>query len=90
MNKSVKIYNYLKQPTEVVIPKIKSVVLIICKIISGDEVLTVYYKDKTSKIFDSGEYTRSASYYDGEIVIPVERLDEFSEIKNPYNLFEKF
>lgn len=90
MNKKVILYDYRDTPKEVEIENIEDVVLIKCKVLAGDELLEVYYKDNFIPVrFDSSE-NRIEDFDDGEVEIPVDKLDEFSKITNSYDMLHHF
>lgn len=90
MNKKVTIYNYERRPMEIEIPDFDKVVSIFCEVITGDEILHVYYIDGKEKEFDSCPAGRCLNFHDGEVVIPLDKLDEFSSIHYSYDMLEHF
>jgi len=89
MTKKITIYNYLKKPCEIVIDGIENIVTIRCAVITGDEVLLVEYDNGIQAIYDSSIYQnslRSEDSFDGEVIIPVDALDCFSSIIDPYEM----
>lgn len=89
MDKRLTIYDYNDTPVEIIIPNYKDVIAALCEVISGDEVLTITYKDGSHKTYDSSD-CRLHGYYDGEVEIPLEHLDEISTIPNSYDMLEHF
>jgi len=89
MNKQLTIYDYSDTPVEIIIPNYEDVVAASCEVISGDEILTITYKDGSHKTYDSCD-CRLHGYYDGEVDIPLERLDEISTIPHSYDMLEHF
>jgi len=89
MDKHLIIYDWDRMPVEIVIPNYEDVIAASCKVLSGDEVLTITYKDGSQKTYDSSD-TRSHDYYDGEVRIPLEHLDEISGIPKSYDMLEHF
>ena len=90
MNKKLTIYNYQDKPVEIEIPNFENVAGATCEVISGDEVLTVRYKDGTEKEFDSYPGGRLHGYYDGNVDIPLDKLDDISTIPNSYAMLEHY
>ena len=80
MDKQIFIRDYSDKQIPVVIENIEDIVKIQIEILTGDEVMTVIYKDGTSQEFDSSG-NRILSFYDGKYTITVEQLDEFSEFE---------
>lgn len=64
----VTIYNYREQPTEIEVGDIERIKSMDVSVISGDEVLTVEYKDSTVDEFDSC-WDRCICDYEGTYVI---------------------
>ena len=89
MDKHLIIYDYICTPVEIVIPNYENVVAASCEVLSGDEVLTITYKDGSQKTYDSSN-CRLQGYYDGEVNIPLEHLEEISEIPNSYGMLEHY
>ncbi len=52
----LKLLDYENRPTEFEIGDLDEIMVISIRIISGDEVATVYYKDKAMKIFDPNDH----------------------------------
>lgn len=63
---TIKLLDYEAIPVEVEVGDINDIGRMTIKVLSGDEVLTVIYKDFTSEEFDSCNIGRYVSYYDGE------------------------
>lgn len=61
----INIYDYLNSPKTITLRDDSPVVLIVNKIISGDEVLTVQYEDGSCQQFDSSK-NRIMSFLVGE------------------------
>lgn len=89
MNKRLTIYDYDNTPVEITIPNYEDVIAASCEVLSGDEILTITYKDGSHRTYDSSD-CRIHGYYDGEVDIPLERLDEISMIPNSYDMLEHF
>lgn len=89
MDKQLTIYDYRDTPVEITIPNYEDVIAASCEVLSGDEVLTITYKDGSHKTYDSSD-CRLHGYYDGEVDIPLEHLEEISEIPNSYDMLEHY
>ena len=89
MDKRLTIYDYNDTPVEIIIPDYEDVIAASCEVLSGDEILTITYKNGSHRTYDSSD-CRLHGYYDGEVDIPLERLDEFSTISNSYDMLEQF
>lgn len=89
MDKRLIIYDYSDTPVEITIPNYEDVIAASCKVLSGDEILTITYKDGSQKTYDSSN-CRLHGYYDGEMNIPLEHLEEISEIPNSYDMLEHY
>ena len=89
MEKQIKIYDYAGEPTEVVIKDFENVVYIECEVLSGDEVLTVVYKNGDKKIFDSSS-CRMVDYNDGYVSIPLDQVDKISDFPYSYDMMDYF
>lgn len=89
MDKQLIIYDYNDTPVGITIPNYEDVVAASCKVLSGDEILTITYKDGSQKTYDSSD-CRLQGYYDGEVNIPLDHLEEISEIPNSYDMLEHY
>ena len=89
MKKTIVIRDYEDKPTHIEIDDFENAVAIFCKILSGDEVITVVFKDGSTKEFDSSN-DRIMGFYDGEYSIPLARIDEFNAMTNSYKKKELF
>jgi len=78
MRKTVTIRDYGTKRTKVVIKDFENVSSIFVFVVSGDEVLSVLYKDGHTERFDSSD-CRVTDYYDGGYNVPLDKLDEFSD-----------
>lgn len=78
MNKEIYIRDYSDKKVPITIPNFEDVIKIIVEIISGDEVLTVLYRDYSTKKFDSSG-CRMQNFYDDEYELPLDKIDEFSD-----------
>lgn len=64
----VKLMDYKGKKTEFEIGNLEDVFVANMEVISGDEVLTVTYKDKTLKVFDSSD-NRAMNFFDDSYVV---------------------
>ena len=90
MEKIITIYDYGQNPREIIISDFEEVKSISCRVISGDEVLTVYYKDGSEKTFDAYQGKRTTEYNDGIVSIPLDKVDDLSTIPDSYDMLEHF
>lgn len=70
------IYNYNNEPTEVDTGD-KEILFINVILISGDEIIRVYYKDQTTETYDSGRM-RFHNLYDYSYILLPEDIEEWS------------
>ena len=64
------IYNYLDEPVNIEVRDINEICFIAEKILSGDEVVTFYYKDGTRQTFDAyWDGIRHIGYHDGDFLL---------------------
>lgn len=71
----IKIYDY-KGDSKVIVLEEKQILWITVKDVSGDEVLTVMYKDGSRGVYDSSN-SRLMSFYDGEYSLIGEEIEKF-------------
>lgn len=90
MDKQLTIYDYNDSAVAITIPDFENVIAASCEVISGDEILTIRYADGSTKVFDSCPNGRIHGYYDGEVEIPLDHLDEISDISNSYEMLEHY
>lgn len=90
MNKKLTIYNYNEEPVKITINNFEKVSSVVCKVISGDEILIVNYEDGKEEIFDSYPNGRLHGYDDGWVYIPLTMIDDISNIPNSYDMLEHF
>ncbi len=90
MNKKLTIYDYRGVPVEIEIKNFEEVISAYCEVISGDEILTVIYKDGGKATFDAYPSGRLHGYDDGEVEIPLDKIDEISDIADSYEMLEHF
>ena len=73
-----------------IIPDFEEVVELRVEVISGDEILKVLYKNGGQKEFDSSD-DRCLDCYDGNYYIPLDMVDEFSNMEcNSYEVADYF
>lgn len=90
MDKKVFIRDYTDHKTEVAIKDFEKVLRLDVEIITGDEVLTVTYKDGAKISFDSCD-RRISDYYDANYELPLDKVDEFSNFDgSSYHCAELF
>ena len=90
MDKKVCIRDYRGVKKEIIILGFEEVVELSVKVISGDEILNVLYKNGKSKKFDSSDY-RHMAFYDDGYNIPLDMVDEFSNMEcNSYEVADYF
>lgn len=60
------------------------------EVFTGDEVITVWYKDGTYKELDSSQ-CRLTDYYDGEYDVPSEQIEKWSNMPgSSYDRMKRF
>lgn len=74
---TIKIYGFLNE--EKIIPITKPIDSIEVSVISGDEVITINYKDGTSESHDAGD-DRYLDLYDGFYVVFEDQLEDWAAI----------
>lgn len=89
MNKTVTLRGFDGARTDFIIENFEDVRFIYCRIVTGDEILRVIYKSGEVCEFDCGE-GRILDFIDGEYIIPLGRIDEFSAQTNSYEAMEFF
>ena len=83
MNKTIYIRDYESNKVKVEVPDWEDVESIDVTVLTGDEILDVYYSyydDNVSLTFDSS-YDRLHDFYDGGYELPLELVDKFSEFE---------
>lgn len=80
MNKIIIIYDWANRPKKIIIDDVEKVSYYHVHIITGDEILTVYFKDGKSIRYNScgGDDVRLKKYDDGEYNIDIDRIDEWN------------
>lgn len=91
MSNKILLKNFSGETLEVTLPELESIKAIICRVITGDEVLTIILNDDTLMTVDSdAEGTRVSDYNDGLVLIPLNRISEFNSCKDGYEMLERF
>lgn len=86
----IDIVDYKGDRIPVYIGDIENIDYIQVEVLTGDEVITVWYKDGTYKDLDSSQ-CRLADYYDGEYEVPSEQIEKWSNIPgSSYDRMERF
>ena len=85
-------YNNRKTETGVDLDSLENVKKIIIRVISGDEVMSVLYKDGTAEDFDSSD-TRARDYNDGRYILYapdmfINRIPQFMRRKSSYDMLK--
>lgn len=73
------IYDYDNRKREVNLPN-KRITMLDVVILSGDEVVTVYFEDDTNITADSS-YSRIHDFYDGGYIVRGEQIEEWLKYK---------
>lgn len=86
----LKLLDYNSRPCEVEIGDLNDIAKIDIKVISGDEIAVVVYKDYATRQFDSSS-NRKMNFYDGEYEIyrfdKTDNLIDKDEFKNRINSY---
>ena len=90
MNKQLTIFDYEGTPRNITIRNFERVSKVVCEVITGDEVLTVYYNDGSFVTFDSCINDRSLDFHDGQVEIPLEHIDDISSIPDSYDMLSHY
>ena len=69
------IYDYADRPVEIEL-KDDRITKIFVKILSGDEVIEVYYKDGSCEKFDSSN-DRTIDYFDGTYIVSKDKVQQW-------------
>lgn len=86
----INIVDYKDDRIPVYIGDIENIDYIHVLILSGDEVITVWYKDGEYKDLDSSQ-CRLADYYDGEYDVTSEQIEKWSNMPgSSYDRMERF
>ena len=65
---TIKILDYKRKESEVDIGELNNIAKITLSVVTGDEIISILYKDYSEKIFNSS-YSRTMDFYDGEYEI---------------------
>ena len=65
----IKLMNAFEDMVEFDVGKIKDINLIVINVVSGDEIMDVYYKNGETKTFDSDRHGRCMSFQDARYVL---------------------
>lgn len=86
----IDIVDYKDERIKVDIGDIENIDYIEVEVLTGDEVITVWYKDGTYKDLDSSQ-CRLKDYYDGEYEVPSEQIEKWSNMPgSSYDRMERF
>ena len=94
---TIRLVDYKGDDTVVEIGELDTIAKMTIKVVTGDEILTVIYKDYRVREFDSC-YTRNTDYFDDEYIIydftrPEESLllhdDDFNHRHNTYWMWRR-
>lgn len=86
----INIVDYKDERIKVDIGDIENIDYISVDVLSGDEVITVWYKDGMFDDWDSSE-CRGTDYYDGEYEVPSEQIEKWSNMPgSSYDRMERF
>ncbi len=88
MEKIIRLFDYKNRPKEITVENFDNVKVFVFQILSGDGVLTVIYKDKQTKVFDSCDIVRNQDFNDGLWVINPEDIDVLNKMKDHYDTEE--
>ena len=88
----IEIMEYDGEKHEVLINKFEDVVKLNIKVVTGDEILCILYKDYTEKEIDSSD-CRITDYFDDyytiyDITKNINKIEEWSKRKNSYDVEE--
>ena len=89
MEKLVCIRDFEGTKTYIYLKNFENVNFIIITVASGDEVMSVHYKDETVIEYDSSS-TRTVKFHDGCYYIPLNWLDKFSKAKSSHDNLKRF
>ena len=79
----IKILDYKSRAKEVDVGELKDIRKMQVDVVTGDEILTVTYKDGSKKIFDSSD-DRTRAFFDGDYELyNTETEPEINELENP-------
>lgn len=86
----INIVDYKGERIKVDIGDIENIDYIQVEVLTGDEFITVWYKDGTYDYWDSSVY-RGTDYYDGYYEVPSEQIEKWSNMPgSSYDRMERF
>lgn len=86
----INIVDYKDERIPAYIGDIENIDYIQVEVLSGDEVITVWYKDGEYKELDSSQ-CRLKDYYDGDYEVPSEQIEKWSNMPgSSYDRMERF
>lgn len=86
----INIVDYKDERIKVDIGDIENIDYIHVDVLTGDELITAWYKDGTYKDLDSSQ-CRLKDYYDGEYEVPSEQIEKWSNMPgSSYDRMERF
>lgn len=87
----INIVDYKDDRIPVYIGDIENIDYIEVEVLTGDEVITVWYKDGTYKDDLDGSQCHLKDYYDGEYDVPSEQIEKWSNMPgSSYDRMERF
>ena len=90
MDKKITLVDFARERKVYTIKDFENVFTIEIKIMSGDEIAKIFYKDGKIIKVDSSD-CRYFGYYDGEYILQLDKVDEFSSfIGSSYERQRKF
>lgn len=86
----INIVDYKDERKKVDIGDIENIDYLYVDVLTGDEVISVWYKDGTYDYWDSS-VDRGTVYYDGEYDVPSEQIEKWSNMPgSSYDRMERF
>ena len=86
----INIVDYKGERIPAYIGDIENIDYIEVEVLTGDEFITVWYKDGKYDYWDSSVY-RGTDYYDGEYEVPSEQIEKWSNMPgSSYDRMERF
>lgn len=89
MTKTTAVHDFAGRRLEFQIHDFEYVLLIEVSIFSGNESIKVIYKDGTVVTFDPTN-SRRLGNFQGEYILPLDKIDEFSSLGNSYANYKKY
>lgn len=80
MNKRLVLVDYEDNRKEFDIPSFESVAYITIRVIRGNELADVVYKNAYSRTFDSSN-NRTTNYFDFFYLLPLDKIEEFNNLQ---------